>query len=393
MSRAYCLTCNEHVHETPSGTCPLGHPVAADGYGPEPWVGFAGDTETELAEVRMHHLDTDGRPREHAGVGQHVNGTAHVNGSLNGSANGSSNGHAGSLASSNVAFPSVDDSDRPVTSDLASDDLTALLAEALRENAPEEPDAAPVDEPHAPADGLHASVDEPHASVDEAHARADDPVHPPVAPAPHQDEDDWSELASLAAELHLDEEVATDDGPAPTAPPEPEPLLPSPSPVADTPEAELSSASIDDLLAELTGGTADPAPASAEAPVEPPPVTPPPPPVSPPPVSPPPPAPADPVDDATAWDAPPPPAVPVDETTAWDAPPPPDDVGSAPTAEPVDIWAEAAPVEAPAVEEPPVEEPTAAPVVDLYNFTARGKRVGDAGSAAPARKKKRGRKR
>lgn len=343
MSRAYCLTCNEHVHETPSGTCPLGHPVAADGYGPEPWVGFAGDTETDVAEVQMHHLDTHGRPREHAGVGQQRNGTPHVNGTVNGSATGSPNGHVGSLASSSVAFPSVNGGDGPTPNDLASDDLTALLAEALRDNAAEEQVPAPVEEARAPAD---------------------DP-----APASHDDDADWSELASLAAELHLDEEVATDDGPGAPAPPTSAPLPPHSS-AADTPEGELSAGSIDDLLAELTGGTSDAAPTAADAPVEPPHA--PEPPVAPP-VAPP----------------PPPPAVPVDDTMARDVPPSPDDVGSAPTADPVDVWAEPAPAEEPA----PVEETTAAPTVDLYNFTARGKRVGDTGSALPTRKKKRGRKR
>lgn len=358
MSRAYCLTCNEHVHETPSGTCPLGHPVAADGYGPEPWVGFAGDTDTEVTEVQMHRLDTHGRPREHAGVSQHSNGTPHVNGAMNGSANGSSNGHAGSFASSSsVAFPSVNGSDRPSPNDLASDDLTALLAEALRENTPEEQAPAPAD------------------AVDDVVTPVDDPGYTPAPPASHDDAD-WSELASLAAELHLDEEVATDDGPRATAPPvtpEPDPLPLPDAPVDDTFEGELSAGSLDDLLAELTGGTPETAPTAVDAPVEPPPpaappVAPPAPPVAP----------------------PPPPAVP-DDTMAWDAPPPPDDVGSVPTADPVDIWAEPTPVQEP--EPAPVEEPTAAPTVDLYNFTARGKRVGDAGSALPARKKKRGRKR
>ncbi len=85
MSRAYCLTCNEKVHETPSGTCPLGHPVAAEDRGPEPWIGFAGDIETDVA-VPMQHLDAAGRPREHAVVGHRTNGQHHANGSVNGHA-------------------------------------------------------------------------------------------------------------------------------------------------------------------------------------------------------------------------------------------------------------------------------------------------------------------
>lgn len=345
MSRAYCLTCNEQVHETAGGTCPQGHPVAADGYGPEPWVGFAGDTETGLAEVHMQHLDASGRPREHAGVGQHANGTPRANGS----ANGSSNGHAGSLTSGSVPFAPVDDAgtdDRPPSADLASDDLTALLADALRESTPSEPPPAPVEEPRT---------------------HVDDPA--PAAPAiPVADDDaDWGELANLAAELHLDEHAGADDGPGAPAPSAPEPH--AAEPVDAAPEGELSASSIDDLLAELTSGTADPAPSVPDAPAPTPPPAPPAPPVAPTPVTPPP---------------PPPPAPTVDETLPWDAPTPVEGVGSAPAADPADIWAETEPA--------PAEESAPGPPVDLSNFTARGKRVGDAGSARPARKK-RGRKR
>lgn len=371
MSRAYCLTCNEHVHETPSGTCPLGHPVAADGFGPEPWVGFAGDTETHAAEVPMQHLGSDGLPREHASVG-----TPYLNGSVNGSGNGSSNGHAGSLAASSVAFPSVNGNDGPGSNDLASDDLTALLAEALREHAPEEHPTTPMDEPTSPPDEAFPPVDEAVAApVDEAVAPVDEASPPPNAgPAAAPDEADWSELASLAAELHLDEHVATDDGPsAPPPPAEPPPHTPADS----APEGDLSASSIDDLLAELAGGTTDSAPPVDDAPVEP--SHAPEPPVGE--------SWPDPADDIAAWDtpAPAPPVAPTEDAPSWDAPPPSDDVGSVPEADLDDIWAEP--------DAAPVEEPTPAPTVDLYNFTARGKRVGDAGSALPAKKKKRGRKR
>lgn len=333
MSRAYCLTCNAHVHETPSGTCPLGHPVAADGRGPEPWVGFAGDTETEVTEVQLHHLDTTDRPREHVGVGQYANGAPHVNGA----ANGSANGHARPLASSSVAFPSLDGDDRSAA-DLASDDLTALLAEALRANTPEAEAPTPVDE--APT-----SVDEPTPAV-------------PGGAVPADDDADWSELASLAAELHLDEDVATDDGPSAPATPDPTPFPPQPTDQA--PEGELSASTIDDLLAELTGGTldADPAAGGTDTPVEAPHAL------------------APPVVEA--------PLPSTEDTVPWDAPPPSDDIGSPPAADPAEV-SEPEPA--------PAEASAPAPTVDLYNFTARGKRVGGAGAALPSRKHTRGRRR
>lgn len=345
MSRAYCLTCNEQVHETPSGTCPLGHTVAAEDLGPEPWVGFAGDTETDAA-AQVPHLDAAGRPREHAVVGHHAHAVPHVN--------GSANGHATSFPSADLPPPAThahgptSPAAHASASDTADDDLAALLAEALREGA--------VQDPTPPHDGPPSIDTEPSDGGGT----------------------DWGELASLAAELQLDEHVATDDGPG-TAPEPPEPIAPesispdstSPEPAAawpsdpatswPEPEAptdempdELSAANIDDLLIELTGGTPSPEPPVSE------PTTPPPPP------------------------APAPPAASVADSPIWDTPAPPEDVPSAPAADPADIWADAD--EVPAVDTPP------APAVDLYNFTARGARVGEAGTARPARKK-RGRKR
>lgn len=265
MARAYCLTCNEQVVETPSGTCPLGHPVAAHEPGPEPWVGFAGDTvpghtevatdEADVPDQQLARVDVHGRVHAHAGV--------------NGHANGAVNGHAASLPTSDVG-----------------DDLSALLAEALGSaDAPTE--AAP-----------------PVASSEADTAWATD----------HEVEDD---LASLAAELQLGDDLDSDDGPATVAP-----------------------ADVDDLLAELTGGVSQ-------------------------------------LDSATALFE--------DPTPFGDAPPPADDVPSAPTAEPVDIWAEAA-AEVPTDDDVPVDE-APAPRVDLSNFTARGKRVGS-GEARPAKKKR-----
>ncbi len=185
------------------------------------------------------------------------------------------------------------------------------------------------------------------------------PVDHEVTDTP--DDTDWGDLASLAAQLHLDENVATDDGPA--AQPD-----------------QLSAANIDDLLAELTGDApasgpgvvAETTPAPLDDPtpfdaaVQDPAPVPPPPPASP---APPP---------------PPPPAPPVEDTAIWDERPAPEDVRSAPAADPADIWAELD--EVPTVDTPP------ATTVDLYNFTARGTRVGESGAARPARKK-RGRKR
>ncbi len=209
--------------------------------------------------------------------------------------------------------------------------------------------------------------------------------HEAAAPAAADDDSDWGELASLAAQLHLDDETATDDGPAARTDHQPDELLdelpaadesPNEPSAAPEPSEELSAANIDDLLAELTGD----APTSAPDVVETPPA----------PLDPAPfdaavqePAPAPPPPPASA-PPPPPPAPPVEDTSIWDEPAAPEGVRSAPAADPADIWAE--PDEVPAVDTPP------ATTVDLYNFTARGKRVGDAGEARPARKK-RGRKR
>lgn len=274
MSRAYCLTCNEQVAPTPSGTCPLGHPVAAHDHGPEPWVGFAGDGRSV---VHAGHRTT--------GAAAAAEGVSHAG----------ANGHG----------PTGDGG----ADEHTGDDLAALLAEALG-GATDTPTAPPADQPSA------------HAATTES--------------APDADRDD---LAALAAELQMD--------PA--------------EPAFD--EAAIDSADIDALLAELTGGIADP----ADAPVAPPATTPEPPQAHEEPVTP-----------------PPPPPPPTDTALFGDVPPPPEDVPSAPPAtEAVDPWDEPAP-EASA-------PPTPAAPVDLTNFTARGKRVSDGSPARP--KKKRGWKR
>lgn len=337
VSRAYCLTCNEQVTETPSGTCPLGHPVTAHDQGPEPWVGFAGSggagqatpppgTRLEAQpSVEMERLDADGRSVAHAGLGRTAQTT-------NGVANGAVHG-----------TPLGGDHRAP-----GPDDLAALLAEALDDS-----------------DELHHSD---HDSAPGAWTEAPTDEPPADPPAPIEDAPtDWGDLASLAAELQLDGDSRADDGPAAEAPAPDAPTVPA------FDEAAIDSADIDQLLAELTGGTthadapgAPPAPAPDPAPrAAAPPPPPPAPPAPPAPAAPPPPAPA-PAPDASLVD--------------WDTLPT-DDVPSAPpVADAADTWDAPAPADT-----------SPAPPVDLTNFTARGRRVGESG-ALPARKK-RGRKR
>ena len=296
MSRAYCLTCNEQVHETAGGTCPLGHPVAAPDHGPEPWVGVAAPTTgwaheaVDDHDVAMERVGMDGRHVAHAGV----NGHARAGGQTNGSANG----HG---------------------PDAGSDDLAALLAEALQDSAPPAQDRE-----DAPND-LPSSGTASEAS---------------------SDAEDWSDLASLAAELQLDADQAADDGPA-APPPTPTPSTPGPDPSAFD-EASIDSADIDELLAELTGSSPDAAPAPEAA-------APPPPPVIPP---------------------PPPEPVPVSDSI-----PPLDDLRSPPPTaeEPPGLWDETD-------LDTGVDHEAPAPPVDLTNFTARGRRVGGSGGATPRRR-------
>lgn len=389
MSRAYCLTCNEQVLETAGGTCPEGHPVTAHDEGPEPWVGFAGDSDVSVdgsrlgtrRPVEMARVDAAGRPVAHAG--------SRANGSANGAANGYGSGLGGGHGSSDP-FPSTfghrssfaadaapaTPTERAPANGQAADDLAALLAEALSQSPAKEPETADTDAPTAEGEtdawseafrddlpGETTDLDTVDADALEAAEdhRADGAVDDHAPP--------WDDLASLAAELHLEADHR-DDGPTAAPPVEPAPTsLGEPSfgePSFD--EADIDSADIDELLAELTGSPS-PAPEAT---------TPPPPPPAPAP-EPEPPAPE-------AFTPPPPPAAPPTtpapsaDTTPWDAPPPPNDVPSAPSApEPVDAWDEHVPT-----------DHAPAPTVDLTNFTARGGRVS---GTAPAGEKKRRRKR
>lgn len=342
MSRAYCLTCNEQVHETAGGTCPLGHPVTPPDRGPEPWVGFAAPTTTGWADgpvddhdVAMEHLGVDGRHVAHAGVNGHAGANGSVIGSVNGHALGGGHGNRDPFPSTfghHSTFPSSDAPAEPTgPGPAADDDLAALLAEAL--HGAEAPDQAPEDAtPDAPADT---------ASEDWG-------------------DDDWGDLTSLSAELQLDADQGWDDGPAASE------HAPPATPIAEPSafdEASIDSADIDELLAELTGSAPE-APAAA--------------PDAPPAAPEPPPAPAP---EATTPPPPPPVARPLAEPVpVSDSIPPLDDLRSPPPTaeEPPGLWDETD------LDHGVDHEP--APPVDLTNFTARGRRVGGSGGATPRRR-------
>lgn len=357
MSRAYCLTCNEQVVETPSGTCPLGHPVTAHEQGPEPWVGYAGDEEdahtwpapapapapAAASAVPLERLDTDGRPLTPTSAS---NGHRHAH----------TNGHVASLGGGQgdsdpfpstfghrSSFTSSDDgsarAERAPAAGKAADDLAALLAEAL--------DAHP---DSAPADVADDAVVRPVEAVEDT----------PTT------EDDWGDLASLAAELRLDGDHRTDDGPAavPDADAPHGDLDAAPSVTPDG-AGELGAQDVDTWLEELTGrpGADEDLPAWLAAP---------------------PPAP----DEAEAPQVASEPAPPTPDA-ATPPPPPSDDVPSLPPAPEAEVG--------PDELAPPAPEPPAV-AVDLTNFTARGKRVGEGGPTGRPRKPKkpktkRGRKR
>lgn len=385
MSRAYCLTCNEQVLETAGGTCPEGHPVTAHDEGPEPWVGFAGDSDVSVdgsrlgtrRPVELARMDAAGRPVAHAG--------SRTNGSTNGAVNGYGSALGGGHGSSDP-FPSTfghrssfaadaapaSPTERAPANGQAADDLAALLAEALSETPAQDPELADTDTPAAEVDtGGWSEVVRDDQAIDttdldtvdaDALEAVDDHRTDGAGDADHAPP--WDDLASLAAELHLEADHR-DDGPTAAPPVDPAPTsLDAPS----FDESAIDSADIDALLAELTGSPS-PTPEAA---------TPPPPPPAP---APEPERPA-----RTAFAPPPPPdaspaaPAPSADTSPWDAPPPLDDVPSALSApEPVDAWYEPVPT-----------DDVPAPMVDLNNFTARGGRVG---GAAPADRKKRRRKR
>lgn len=236
MSRAYCLTCNEQVTMTASGTCPDGHAVSADdGAGPEPWVGSAAD-ETVEATSAMQEIDIADLQELQAVGASSANGNGHASANGNGTTNGHLAGH-GHAPTPDTRDPEDDPAPRPVdrqrANSQASDDLAAMLADALQ--APGADDAPTSAGPEVdPPPTTDSVTDTPSTSG---------PGSQPTA----EDEEDWSDLATLAAELQLDTGLpqgAQDDEPeAPTgAQVDDEPAdvatapdedLPSPAPVED----------------------------------------------------------------------------------------------------------------------------------------------------------------
>lgn len=215
MSRAYCLTCNEQVMVTASGTCTSGHPVATHDAGPEPWIGRAStDDDTisvertsepglertsepvtergsELAEVdvaelqELHHVG--------AGIGS-GRGNGHV-----GAANGyATEGHSpnGHVANGHVDRASAEPVTRHPANSQVSDELAAMLAEAF----------------NSEGDGEATT---------------------------EQESEDWGDLATLAAELELDGSSAQAEAPVdvPTAPEPPSAPEPVQSPAPPPPPA------------------------------------------------------------------------------------------------------------------------------------------------------------
>lgn len=337
MTSAYCLTCNEQVTETPAGTCPQGHTVSSRAEGPQPWVGHAGGgrpTQTETVEPTWRDVDL-------AELQESAVGTNHGNGHANGSA---TNGHAnGGLVNGSATHGTATDGvahAREPANGAASDELAAMLAEALSGATLPAIDDTPA--PDMPVQGT--PLEDLAPAVDEFPAAVPPPALDHADPAPAQDLGDdrgWDDLATLAAELQLDDR-GEDTGPqaAPTPAPGPEP-------------EDRSRSAVEDLAMSLgldlsDGAAADPVtpPVPAAPPVD---FTPPPPPVN----TPPPPP---------VFDAPPPPAFEAPAPTP--PPPPPAPVEPAPLHEP------APPMPAPAEEAPTADR------IDLTNFTAGGRRVG-----------------
>ena len=239
MSRAYCLNCNEQVMVTASGTCPSGHRVAPDHAGPEPWVGNAGEQEPTAAAVQ----DVDLAALQQLQVAGAVTGGTNGNGHTAAHGHPARNGHAPAngtnTAPEDDAAPSTPTVHRERANSQASDDLAAMLAEALQSEGDD-----PVETPAA-------SAPPPEA------APAADPTSAP--PSDADDDEAASDLAALAAELQLDTSLPSDTeaeqpsapaSPTPDpaaeiwsspAPPEPEAEPTWPSDVADTADEDLSS--------------------------------------------------------------------------------------------------------------------------------------------------------
>lgn len=408
MARAYCLSCNELVTVTASGTCPEGHAVSTDEHaGPEPWVGYAGDREVPAAA--NHHGGTidiallqEAPPRTNGHDHGHVDGLAHALADLHdpdrdGEA---SHGTRDGDGAEPVAEEAVDDVWAQLSSlDAELADLDVELDQlGTAEIAPEAPPAGdPADTPPSDAFSSHDVDLEPGEAWDElAHLAAELSVDDdgdddaPTAPTDEIEEDE--PFAAGAYEDLLAAAIADTpepDGPAepeaaalaPPPDPEPEPVLPrDPEPAPEpTPEPDAVvaparpagpvDAGVDAAMADLEAAFAaleDDTVAVEDLPSAAPPVDPPPPP---------PPA---------AETALPPPVAAPDPTTP--APPPPavpEDTEGEDDFDPAAVWAQA---EAELAADSESEAPPATPRLDPTNFTAKGAQVG--GSAGGSRKRR-----
>lgn len=326
---AYCMTCDEQVHETPSGTCPAGHPLSSsEDFGPEPWVGFAASAAGAAASSRPAEraADSSPAPRYHSVdvAGLQEAPVAH-------GANGNGNGNAADVAPPPPP-PAPEPRREPAVGD-ASDELASMLADAFDQaDVPTEdvPDPHTVDDdvPDVPDVPAPADVPEPPAT----------PTGAPDAPPAR----DWDDLATLAAELELEDRGGAT---------QPEPR--------DVPAAEV---------------TDTPAPPVNEAPT-----APPPPPAGPP----------------LSQDLPPADLPPADLPPADFAPPPALDPVAPLDADVDPLWDQVDTPAVPSAAEAPEDEPAPpTPTVDLGNFTARGTPVrGGSDTGRRSQKKKSRRKR
>jgi hypothetical protein len=278
VSSAYCMTCNDQVLDL-AGSCPEGHPIGGEDLSPEPWVGHANASGSSTPSPPPPPPPPPAAPPT-AQAG-HVNGSGAVNGSaavngfgaVNGSAasNGSGAGHEHvereAMAHQVTSFtPAASDVDgfggravhrAPATGE-AADELAAMLASALSSSP--DPAGSTVDPaPSAPQDQTASDLDGPWVGSTNGHgntptasgsptppwtdadlddflaastAAADAVADTAPPPAPEAADNDWADLASLAAELRLDD--ANVDA-LPPPPPAPETQLPASDSLVDLP--------------------------------------------------------------------------------------------------------------------------------------------------------------
>lgn len=285
MSSAYCMTCNDQVLDL-AGSCPEGHLIGGEDVSPAPWVGHANAAGSSMPAPPPPPPPPAAPPN-----GGYVNG--HVNGSGARNGSGASHEHAGEPAAHQVTSftPVASDVDgfggravhrAPATGE-AADELAAMLASALSRspdpNVPAIDPAPPVTPDQAAGQDLdgpwvgstNAQDDTPAASsgptLSWTDADLDDflagttsaaelgaelgAVTGSTGPnASRATDRDWADLASLAAELRLDD--ASTHAPADVAPsPAPELQLPARDSLVDLPPP-----------APLTPAPAAPAPAA-----------------------------------------------------------------------------------------------------------------------------------